>query len=230
MPSSAVWTFADPDDYTASIRGANAEVTVTGRGEFAAKLIRVDLHRLWMQRLSEKLPRIAHTSHMKGRAFFSFRTQPGPRLLAGGLEMQPSDIVRHSDADTYHQRSFGFATFAAMSLPVEDVIPAGVAIGGLDLTPPKDALILTPTPHATAKPQRLHAAAGRLAEEAPEIIANLEAARGLEQALIGAMVTCLGGGQEREDTLAQGQHAIVMRRFRRVLEENPEAPLFIPEI
>jgi len=30
--------------------------------------------------------------------------------------------------------------------------------------------------------------------------------------------------------LAQGQHAIVMRRFRRVVEENPEEPLYIPEI
>jgi transcriptional regulator GlxA family with amidase domain len=30
--------------------------------------------------------------------------------------------------------------------------------------------------------------------------------------------------------LAQGQHAIVMRRFHRVVEENPEQPLYIPEI
>jgi hypothetical protein len=58
------------------------------------------------------------------------------------------------------------------------------------LTPPKDALVLAPAPHAMAKLQRLHAAAGQMAENAPEIIAHPEAARGLEQALIEAMVGC----------------------------------------
>jgi AraC-like DNA-binding protein len=230
MPASAVRAFTDPDDYTASIRGANAEVTVTGRGEFTAKLVRIDLHRLWMHRFSDNLPRIAHTYHMKGRAFTLFRTQPGPSLLAGGLDMQPINIVRHSDADAYHQRSSGSANFAAMSLPVEDMVSVGAAIAGLDLTLPKDALILTPAPHAMAKLQRLHAAAGQLAEHAPEIIANPDAARGLEQALIEALVGCLDNRAVLPNGSAQGQHGIVMRRFRRVVEENPEQPLYIPEI
>ena len=30
--------------------------------------------------------------------------------------------------------------------------------------------------------------------------------------------------------MAQGQHTIVIRRFRRVVEENPEEPLYIPDI
>lgn len=46
-----------------------------------------------------------------------------------------------------------------------------------------------------AKLQRLHAAAGQLAEDAPAVIAHPEAARGLEQALIGAMVECLCRGR-----------------------------------
>jgi AraC-like DNA-binding protein len=230
MPSSAVHTFTDPDDYTASIRGAKAEVTVTGRGEFTAKLIRIDLHQLWMHRFSDNLPRIAHTSHLNGRAFILFRTQPGPSLLAGGLEMQPTSIVRHSDADAYHQRSSGSASFAAMSLPAEDMVSVGETAAGCGLTPPRDAMLITPPPAAMAKLQRIHAAAGDLAEKAPEIIANPDAARGLEQALIEALVGCLDDRLARENTSAQGQHAIVMRRFRRVVEENPEQPLFIPEI
>jgi hypothetical protein len=57
-----------------------------------------------------------------------------------------------------------------------------------------------------------------------------DAARGLEQALISAMVGCLAHQETGETGLAQGQHAIVMRRFRRMIEENPEQPLYIPEI
>ena len=55
-----------------------------------------------------------------------------------------------------------------------------------------------------ARLQRLHAAAGRLAEDAPEIIAHPEAARGLEQALIEAMVDCLASSEVRENTWPKG--------------------------
>jgi transcriptional regulator GlxA family with amidase domain len=44
------------------------------------------------------------------------------------------------------------------------------------------------------------------------------------------MVECLSMGAVGESSLAQGLHATVMRRFWRVVEENPEQPLYIPEI
>jgi hypothetical protein len=37
MPSSAVRTFSDPDEYAATVRAAKTEFTVTGRGQFTAK-------------------------------------------------------------------------------------------------------------------------------------------------------------------------------------------------
>src|SRR5215472_2345991 len=104
-----------------------------------------------------------------------------------------------------------------MSLPVADMVSFGAALAGLDLTPPQDPQILNPPSSAMAKLQRLHAAAGRLAEDAPEIIAYPEAARGLEQALIEAMVACLANGDSREDRLAHCHHSLVMRRFRKVV-------------
>ena len=85
MPSSAVRTFSDPDAYAAAIRQSTVQLTVTGRSHFAAQIVRIDLHRLWMQRLSDSLPRITHTDSLGGRAVISFRTQPGPDLSWGGL-------------------------------------------------------------------------------------------------------------------------------------------------
>jgi AraC-like DNA-binding protein len=230
MPSSAVRTFTDADDYATAIRNTKAEFTVTGRGHFSAKLIRVDLHHLWMQRFSENLPRIAHSAMMAGRASITFRTQPGPRLLWSGVELQPTSITRHSEGESSHQLSSGSACFGAMSLPVEEMVSVGAVIAGCDLTPPRDPLFITAQPAAMARLQRLHAAAGRLAEEAPEIIADPNAARGLEQALIEAVIGCLGKGEVGEDSVAQRQHELIMRRFRRVVEESLDQPLFIPEI
>ena len=229
MPSSTVRTFTDPDDYTAAIRATKAEMTVTGRGDFIAKLIRIDLHRLWMQRFFDNLPRVAHSAPGTGRVMISFRTQPGPELLWSGVEMQPANITRHEGKDAF-QRSSGFACWGAMSLPVEEMVSVGAAVAGIDLTPPKNTLTATPPPAAMARLQRLHAAAGQLAEDAPAVIAHPEAARGLEQALIEAMVACLDEGEAREDRSALRQHALIMRRFRRATEEHPDQALFISEL
>jgi|SRR5215471_10591155 len=224
MPSSQVHTFADPGEYAAAIRATTIDLTVTARGHFTGKRIRIDLHRLWMQRLFENTPRTLHSAFVTGRAIVTFPIHPGPALHWSGAALQPSNIIRHIEGETAFQRSSGPTSWGAMSLPVADMISFGAAIAGLDLTPPKDPLFLTPSPIAMAKVQRLHAAAGHLAEDAPEIIANPDAARGLEQALIEALIGCLADGEARENSLAQGQHAIVMRRFRRVVEENSEQP------
>jgi hypothetical protein len=224
MPSSAVHTFTDPDDYAEAIRAATAELTLSGRGHFTAKRTRIDLHHLWIQRFSDNLPRTIHAAHMAGRAFITFRTQPGPSLLAGGVELRPSTVMRHGEAHSYYQRSSGSACFGAMSLPVEEMISVGAALAGCDLMPPRDALTLTPPPAVMATLQRLHAAAGQLAEDAPAVIAHPEAARALEQALIEAMVGCLSTGEVREDRSAQRRHAMILRRFRRAVDENPDEP------
>src|SRR4051794_35330998 len=108
-----------------------------------------------------------------------------------------------------------------MSLPVEDMRAAGLAISGCDLTPPSDELIVTPPPAAMAKLQRLHAAVGDLAERAPEIIANPDAARGLEQALTQAMVACLSTAESTEDASARRRHERIMRKVHTVIEQHP---------
>lgn len=230
MPSSAVRIFSDPYDYAASVRASRTEVTITGRGSFTAKLTRVDLHRLWMQRFSDNLPRTAHSTNFMGRAIVSFQIHSGPGLVRNGVELRPTNIVRHGEGQGYYHHSSRSACYGSMSLSVQDLQSVGAAMAGVNLTPPRDAILMTPPAAAMARLQRLHAAASRLAEEAPEIIANPNAARGLEQTLIEAMVECLGNGREHENGSARGQHAIVMRRFRRVLEENSEQPIYIPEI
>jgi hypothetical protein len=72
MPSSAVQTFSEPDAYAAAIRATKAEVTVNARGKFSARLTKIDLHRLWMQRFSENMPRVLHSAFVAGRAIVTF--------------------------------------------------------------------------------------------------------------------------------------------------------------
>jgi AraC-like DNA-binding protein len=225
-----VQAFSDPEDYAALIRNTRAELTVLGRGQFAAEITRIDLHRLWMQRFSDNLPRVGHSAATTGRVIISFRTQPGPSLLWGSAEMRLTNIVRHGEGESTFQRSSGSASWGAMSLPLEDAAIVGETAAGCDLMPPRKATLITPPPAAMARLQRLHAAAGDLAKRAPEIIANPDAALGLEQALIEALVGCLAGDEVHEDRSALRNHSLIMRRFRAAVEENPDQPVYIPEL
>jgi AraC-like DNA-binding protein len=229
MPSSEVRTFTDPDEYSEFIRGSKTELTIVERGNFEAKLVRISLHHLWMQRFYEKLPRIMHWNHASDRTVISLRTKPGPDLVSNGFEMYPSNIIRRRRAQEYFQRSEGFACFGAISLPNEQMASVGV-MAGYDLTAPKNELTITPSNLQMAQLLDLHETAGHFAEYASDLIANPEAARGLEQALIAAMVHCLGTAELVEDRSSVRQHAAIIRRFRRVVEENPDQALFIPEL
>jgi AraC-like DNA-binding protein len=230
MPSSAVSTFDNPDDFAASFLGMDVEMTILGRGRFEAKVIRIDLGCLHVRRLSDNLPRIAHMSDVPEEAIISFRTEPGPRLMRDGVEMATTNIIWRRSDGSYFLKSDGLASWGACLLRLEDLVSLGEALVGRDLTSPKDALTITPPPAALEKLQRLHAAAGQLAEDAPAVIAHPEVARSLEQALIEAMIDCLGTGEYGKDRSAVRQHAAIMRRFHQAVEEKPDEALFIPEL
>jgi hypothetical protein len=66
MPSSSVRNFIDPDMYFSGIRNLQIEGIVTKRGEFHAEATRIDLHRLWMHRFDEGLPRIMYPIRSPG--------------------------------------------------------------------------------------------------------------------------------------------------------------------
>jgi AraC-like DNA-binding protein len=230
MPSSAVHTFADPDEYAAVFPATSADLTITGRGQFIANVTRIDLHRLWMLRYSDNLPRVKHSANITERTIIAFRTQHGPGLFFNGKEMHPGNIKQLGPGQSDNQQSAGLASVGVMSLAVEDMASVGKEIAGIELEPPRDGLIVTPPTPAMAKLQRLHAAATYLAENAPEIIGHHKAARGLEQALIEVMVACLTTADDAEDRAAQWRHEAIMRRFRGALEANDTQPLYIPEL
>lgn len=230
VPSSAVRVFTDPDDHAAAIRQGVSEMTVTGRGVFRSEIVRIDLHNLWMQRFTENVSRIKHTIGLGGRAVIAFPVQPGPAQFWQGVALTPVNLIRHREGANYYQHSAGASVTASMSLPLSEIAAIGTPLAGCDLLPPRDSFILTPPPSAMARLQRLHAAAGHIAKTHPDVIAHPASARGLEQALIEAMVTCLTNADASEDRSARRRHAVIMRRFHRLIAEYPDQALYIPEI
>ena len=178
MSSIVVRSFDDNDEFVTAIRGSTAEIKETGSGRLAAKLVRIDLHRLWTQGFVENLPRVMHASYMPGRAAILFRTEPGPTMVHSGMELIPTNIMILRDAPEFYYRTSGPSRLGTMSLSVEDMTSASV-MAGLDLKVPRDTALTTPAATAMAKLQRLYAAMGHLAEDAPALLAVPEAARSL---------------------------------------------------
>jgi AraC-like DNA-binding protein len=230
MPSSTVRHFADPDDYAASIRQTANDLTVRGRGHFTGQIIRIDLHNLWMQRFSDSMARIMHIQDRGGRVIISFWTQPGASISWDGLNHGPTEIVRQRIGSSSFQRTTGPTWGGSMSLPLECLDSISALIAGSDVAPPRDTLVALASAGALEKLRRLHAAAGHLAETAPEVIANPDAARGLEQSLIEAMAGCLLTGDTSEERSARRRHEIIMRRFHQVIAEQPDHAIYVPEI
>lgn len=81
-----------------------------------------------------------------------------------------------------------------------------------------------------AKLRELHSSAERLAKNAPEVLATPEAARGLEEALIQALITCIVTPDLQQGGVARHRRLAIMRQFRAVLEERSDEAIYIPVI
>lgn len=230
MLSSCAIRVTDVDEFRAAVRPANSEYVVTGSGSFAASIIRVDLHRLRLQRFNEILARTWRIEIVDGRVGIGFFAEPGAPMKRQGIELMPDEVGVLSGSGTLCHTASGPSHLASMSLPANDLAELAGALAGLDLTPTDPVMTANVAAASMTRLRSLHAAAAHLAETAPHIIARPEAARGLEVSLSDAMVMCLAAGRLRTDTASQRRHALLIKRFRALEEANRGRALYLPEV
>jgi len=230
MPSGAVRTFTDPDEYAAAMRQGTVRFTVMQPGKFTARLTCIDLHSLWMQRFSATLGWTSHVDYWGEQATLAFQTRAGPNLTRSGQEYAHTNVAQLNASQSYYIHSPGPASYATISLPLNELASLEAAAGHELIQPGDHLRRITPPCDALARLRRLHAATGCLAEDAPTVLAHPEVARGLEQALAEAAIDCFDGGEPYEDRAAQRQHAAIMRRFDSVIEQHLDRPLYITQL
>ena len=222
MPSSRVLFFTDPHPYQAVVRAAEVEVFVTTRGEFRAELTQINLHRLWMQRGWEALPRVLHSGISANRSPIVFLADGKQRALRhSGMELSPGAIIIDGAHATRHHRGWG--PWASMSLTREDLaIARGVTTSAV-------TRLVRPESAAMGHLLRLHDKVARLAKAAPDGLAQPEVAGPLERALIQAMIRCLTS-TPLEMRAATRRHAEIIARLEDLLAANRDRPLYLAEI
>ena len=230
MPSSAILNFTDSYPYQSAIRAAHVEFLPTARGAFRAELTKIDLHRLWMQRFNENLPRIFYGAVSPQRAPIDFLTdfdQPACRHC--GMEVSPGEIVVH-DQNEFNRKSIAPCRWGAMSLTPEDLAAAGEALVGRPVMRPSATMVIRPSPPLMSRLLELHEIAAQLAKTAPDILTNPAVAQALESELTSAMIMCLTENTSVEGSASGQRHSLVMSRFEEFLASHETVPLYVTDI
>ncbi len=231
MPQATYSIFTDPFPYQKAIRAAAVETVVTHKGRFSAELTKIDLLALWMQRGSESLPQTSHSNNSAERTPIFFLTDPDQgEIHHSGMRVGFGDLVVYSRAAEHYRWTSGPTRWGAMSLTHAELAAAGRALLGRDIEVPSTTHRIRPSAVLTGRLLDLHHKAGELAKTTPDVLANVQVARALEQELVATMIACLDQGRPYEVRAVERQHRSIMGRFEELLEAYRDQPLYLAEI
>jgi AraC-like DNA-binding protein len=231
MPHSRVFEFDDPYNLQATLRAGNYEVFPLAKGDFNAKLTRIDFKHLWLQRCSTGPSVLLHTANDPARAPMTFLADPDQEdWQQNGAELPSDGISVYRQGAVNHHLSRGSNTWASMSLTPDHLARYGDEIAGRELTAPRETCIARPGPELMARLRALHGAACRLAVGDPELLANRAAARSLEEDLIHTMVACLSAGDQAASDFREARRTRTMTRFEDYLADKQCEPVYLSEI
>ncbi|MET4804572.1 helix-turn-helix transcriptional regulator [Bradyrhizobium sp. LB11.1] len=228
MAETRILTFADPDGYVAGFADARLNLTITGAGDFKARLIRLKLQDLEVSLCCESLARIAHVLLPPEQIFLSFPigTQS---LISDGFALRNGDMVLHGRGESTHQRSDGACQWGLISLSPERFESYSKAVTGREIAPPRPSRILHPARADVTRFRRLFKEACQLAEAKRKLIECREVARALEQEMLHAIINCVSAN-EAEDNQTRHRHAVIMARFEEVLSQRIDKKLNMPAL
>jgi hypothetical protein len=224
-------TFTDPEEYRARFPRAIMHLVLTGRGDFKARLTWVNLARLSFIRVEESLPRVAFLSLVPGPLFIAFPIRNHLPALWNGQELDLGTILLHSNqGDRIYQRTEGLCHWGMISLAPKDLAAYARAVAHVDLDLPPTPELLRPPSGAATKLRRLLTRACQLAETKPDIVANKQVARALEEDFLHASINCVLGVGRRRDRPPPQHYSVIMARFEDVLASHCHRHLSAPEL
>lgn len=233
MAEGGTVTFSDADGYAAGFGDARVNLTITGAGDFQARLTRLRLNHLDLCLCREILPRIAYISLPPGQIFLSFPIGAAS-LVSDGLIVRNGDMVLHGRGESIHQRSRSASQWGLIALSPEQFGICSKALTGREIAPPPASRMLHPAAADISRLRLLFREACYLAEAGRKLIERPEVARALEQKLLHAIINCLATDQADDNSGARRQHTIVMARFEESLgkhiDQRPKMSALCAEI
>jgi AraC-like DNA-binding protein len=218
MADGGTQTFKDPDGYAAAIGDTRLNLTITGAGDFRARLTWLQLQHLKIYRCCESLSRISYISLSPQLTFLSFPIKATSAIFSG-LSPQNGDIIFHSSGERAHQRFNGACQWGLIVLSAQHFADCSKALVGRSFVSPGASSVIHPSRTEIVRFRQLFRQACHLAEARRKIAELPEVARALEQDMLHAIVHCLAGGISGETLKARRHHAAVMARFEEALSK-----------
>ncbi len=231
MLSSAFRSFNDPDEYEQSIRAGAVTSLRLARGPFQAKLTRVDLGSVWMQRFQENTARTLRVAVDPSRSGILFRV-PGSvaPFRHRGIDFDDDMIVFLGAGTVDHQSSGGAVEFGSLSLSPDDLARFGPLLAERDLSSPRTTIALRSNPMALTRLRSLHAVAASLARTDPARIEHSGVSKSLESALITAIIGSLARSEPRRISPVAERRAALIRRLDDHLQSQSGIPVYVTEL
>jgi AraC-like DNA-binding protein len=231
VPESVTAFFTEPADFAAAlVSEGSSSLVITGHGRFRARLTRVVLHQLRLLAGEESLSRIAFITVPDHMILIGLQSGNHRSPNWGGIEMHMDEMITFGPGSSAHMRTDGACRWAAILMPVRDLYQYVTVMTGQRFTVPV-RIRRWQIPRAAGRLLlRLHAAAIRAVETGhPEIIGR-EAAHGLDQQMISALVECLSDGSIAAEAPLIRRYYEIMVRFEDLLEKQGQDNARVGEI
>jgi AraC-like DNA-binding protein len=229
MPGSRASVFGEPEDFEDALRadGVTA-LLITGRGQFRARLTQISLDRLRLASAEEEVARVAVVAVPADTVLVSWPIGDRPAPVWGGIEMRTGEMLILGPGNRVHARTGGSCRWDTIRLPKKELLCYGRALRGPGFFVPPAPAVWRPAPAAGRHLAQLQRAAIRMAEARLGALTDAEAAHGLEQQLIHALIQCLSAGPAEQERPAGRRHRCILARFEDLL--RADASLSMTEI
>jgi AraC-like DNA-binding protein len=231
MPRSIASAFTEPSEYQDALHNlGNCSLCVTAPGRFHARLTQISLHNLRLAVVEENLPRIGFLAVPEKDVLISFPLGGHPAPVWGGMTPRTGEFMTVGPGHRLHVRTQGPSSWGAIWFPALELMDYFHVLTECTLAISPFAQQRRPPAAVSRRILHLHAAAIRSGEARPNIIVSAEAAHGMEQQLIEAVVECLLKGQSDERTPAGHRRQGVMIRLEELLRTQQERQLSADEL
>ena len=221
MPGSLTSVYGEPEEFQAALSGDGVNgLVITGPGKFRARLTQIMLDCLRLTAVEEELARVACVAVPAGAVLVSWAIGDNLPPVWGGIEMRPGEMLTLGPRNRIHAGTGGPSRWDTIRLPDKELFDYGRALCGPGLFVPPAPAVWRPTPAAARHLAQLHRAAIRMAAARSGALTDGEAAHGLEQQLIHALIQCLSAGPAKEETSTGHRHRCILARFEDLLRAD----------
>jgi AraC-like DNA-binding protein len=223
MPGSVTSLLSGAKEFLAALRNEGSlNLFVTVHGQFRARVTQVELHCMRLSAVEEQLSRIAFVAVPADLVLVTFPIGNRPAPISGGMRPEKGEFMTFGPGHRAHVRTQEPCHWGAIWFSAQELTGHLHRLTECALTIPPSAQKWHPPLAAHRRLLRLHAAAIRAAEVRPETIVNAEAAHGMEQQLIEALVECTLGGPLREEGHFRHRRQGIMAQLEDLLETQQD--------